>query len=111
MYSKRAGLIIGFHGCDEEVRNFMVANQNAMLSPSENNYDWLGNGIYFWENNKTRALKYAHDLKNRPSKAKSSIKTPAVLGAIIDLGHCLDLLDSEYLNLLKSGYQILTKLH
>lgn len=111
MYSKRAGLVIGFHGCDIEVRNHIVANQNAILSPSENAYDWLGNGIYFWENNNTRALKYAQDLKTRPSRAKSSITTPAVLGAIIDLGHCLDLLDSEYLNLLKSGYQILTKLH
>lgn len=27
------------------------------------------------------------------------------------MGHCLDLLDSQYLDLLKRGYQILTELH
>lgn len=111
MYSKRAGLILGFHGCDEKVRNFIVANKNAVLSPSENEYDWLGNGIYFWENNYVRALKYAQDLRDHPIKANSLIKNPSVLGAIIDMGHCLDLLDSQYLNLLKSGYHILTDLH
>ncbi|MCG8700150.1 MAG: hypothetical protein MI922_18990 [Bacteroidales bacterium] len=111
MYSKRTGLILGFHGCDEKVRDSIVANKNAILSPSENNYDWLGNGVYFWENNYTRALKYAHDLKKHPIKSKTRIKTPSVLGAIIDLGHCLDLLDSQYLDLLKMGYKILTEVH
>lgn len=111
MYSKRAGLILGFHGCDEEVRDSIVANKNAILSPSENNYDWLGNGVYFWENNHLRALKYAHDLKNTPIKVKSKIRKPSVLGAIIDLGHCLDLLDSQYLDLLKKGYNILKEVN
>jgi len=97
MYSKRAGLILGFHGCDEKVRNSIVANKNAILLPSESDYDWLGNGVYFWENNYVRALKYAQDFKKNPAKAKSKIKDPSVLGAIIDLGHCLDLLDSQYL--------------
>lgn len=111
MYSKRAGLILGFHGCDAEVRDSIVANKNAILSPSENNYDWLGNGVYFWENNYIRALKYAHDLMKNPTKANSKITKPSVLGAIIDLGHCLDLLDSQYLNLLKKGYYTLTEVH
>lgn len=111
MYSKRSGLVLGFHGCDEEVRDFIVSNKKSTLSPSENDYDWLGNGIYFWENNYVRALKYAEDLKESPIKSHSKIKKPSVLGAIIDLGHCLDLLDSQYLDLLKKGYQILTELH
>ncbi len=111
MYSKRTGLTIGFHGCDESVRNSIVSNKKAILTPSENNYDWLGNGIYFWENNHVRALKYAQDLKDNPIKANSPIREPSVLGAIIELGHCLDLLDSQYLDLLKKGYQILKELH
>lgn len=92
MYSKRAGLILGFHGCDESVRDKIVSNGILNLNPSENSYDWLGNGTYFWENNLSRAFKYAEDLKNNPHKTKSKIIKPSVLGAIIDLGHCLDLL-------------------
>lgn len=111
MYSKRTGLILGFHGCDERVRDAIVTTENAVLSPSENDYDWLGNGVYFWENNYVRALKYAQDLKNNPNKANSKINKPSILGAILDLGHCLDLLDSQHLNLLKKGFQILTNLH
>lgn len=110
MYSKRAGLILGFHGCDQKVRDSIVSNKDKFLKPSENNYDWLGNGAYFWENNYVRALKYATDLKDNPQKAKSKISVPSVLGAIIDLGHCLDLLDSQYLELLKSGYNTLVGL-
>lgn len=108
MYSKRAGLVLGFHGCDEKVRDDVVSKKGVVLKPSENDYDWLGSGMYFWENNYERALKYTKDLKNNPIKVQSSIKKPSVIGAVIDLGHCLDLLDSEYLDLLKTGYNLLT---
>lgn len=109
MYSRRRGLIIGFHGCDQNVRNDIVTHQAKGLKPSENTYDWLGNGIYFWENNYDRALKYAKELKNNPAKSKSKITTPSVLGAVIDLGYCMDLLDSSYLDILKQGYELLIK--
>ena len=36
----------------------------------------------------------------------SSIKTPAVVGAIIDLGYCFDLTDSLYLAELRNAYEI-----
>lgn len=108
MYSKRAGLILGFHGCDKSVRDSVVAKKGEVLKPSINDYDWLGNGIYFWENNCKRAMDFAVFLKNNPPhNAKQKIKEPAVIGAVIDLGYCLDLLDSEYLNLLKEGYKLL----
>lgn len=35
------------------------------------------------------------------------ITEPAVLGAVIDLGQCLDLLDSEYLKVIKAPYDFL----
>lgn len=110
MYSKRSGLIIGFHGCDKELRDEIVSTQGVVLSPSKNKYDWLGNGIYFWENNKERALQFVEDLKENPPKGKeNSIKEPAVLGVVLDLGFCLDLLDSEYLKVLKASYDFLCK--
>ena len=64
-----------------------------------NDYDWLGNGIYFWENNEERARQFANEGVN--------IENPAVLGAIIDLGHCMDLTDTKYLEELKEAYDML----
>ena len=103
LYSRRSNLVIGFHGCDQSVVDKVVAGEDALLA-STNDYDWLGNGIYFWENNEARALQWAEELAKRKS---SSVKTPAVIGAIIDLGYCLDLTDSLCLEELKKGYETL----
>lgn len=108
MYSKRSGLVLGFHGCDLKIRDKIVSTKGEILKSSENKYDWLGHGIYFWENNHIRALNFAKELKDNPPKGKENlIKEPAVLGAIIDLGHCLDLIDSKYLDVLKVSYDYL----
>ncbi|WP_221391244.1 hypothetical protein [Dyadobacter sp. NIV53] len=101
MYSSKPGLLIGFHGCDESVRDDIVLGRKNMLS-SKNDYDWLGKGYYFGENNYERALDFAH---NPPGKTK--IAKPAVLGAIIDLQNCLDLLEMDYLRLVQYSYQSL----
>lgn len=108
MYSKKSGLIIGFHGCDESVRDDVVSKKGILINSSENDYDWLGHGAYFWENNYYRALEFAKYLKDNPKKNNPNhIKNPSVIGAIIDLGYCLDLMDSEYLKMLKEGYLLL----
>jgi len=80
----------------------VLAGQDE-LEPSRNSYDWLGHGIYFWENNPERALRFAQEAQRRRS---SSIQTPAVIGAVIDLGLCLDLLDSSNLTRLKEAYAL-----
>jgi hypothetical protein len=108
MYSKRAGLVLGFHGCDKLTRDKVICEKGILLEQSKNEYDWLGGGIYFWENNYRRAIDFAHFLKNNPPhNKKQKIKEPAVIGAIIDLGYCLDLLDTENLKLVKEGYKLL----
>ena len=108
MYSKRSGLILGFHGCDRALRDRIVSERGVVLNPSENKWDWLGNGAYFWENNQERALLFAQELKENPPKGKENlIDEPAVLGAILDLGYCLDLLDSEYLKVIKKAFDFL----
>jgi len=110
MYSKRSGLILGFHGCDKEIRDKIISESGIVLEKSDNEYDWLGGGIYFWENNYQKAFEFAKYLsENPPHNKKQKIKNPAVLGAVIDLGSCLDLLDSEYLSLLKIGYDSIKK--
>ena len=93
LYSRRSNLVVGFHGCDKSVVDAVIAGKTELLA-SANDYDWLGNGIYFWENNEDRAWQWAKQLSTRKS---SSVKEPAVIGAIIDLGYCLDLTDSFYL--------------
>lgn len=100
LYANRPNLMIGFHGCDQSVVDKVAAGKENLLA-STNDYDWLGRGIYFWENNEERALEWAIELSKRPG---SSIKQPAVIGAIIDLGYCFDLTDTAYLRELKKAY-------
>ncbi|MEM9546468.1 MAG: hypothetical protein AAGA77_10880 [Bacteroidota bacterium] len=108
MYSPKNGLVLGFHGCDQELRDRIVSKQELILKASDNSYDWLGNGIYFWENNYERAMDFAVFLsQNPPHNKKQKIKNPAVLGAIIDLGFCLDLLNNKFLEMLSTSYNIL----
>ncbi len=76
-----------------------VVEKQRHLKVSRNNYDWLGSGIYFWESDPTRAFEWARELKRR-----GKVQRPAVVGAVIDLGECLNLLDREHLKLLKDSY-------
>jgi hypothetical protein len=73
------------------------------MYPSRNRHDWLGSGIYFWENNYARAMDFA---TNPPGKKK--FDAPSVLGAVIDLQFCLDLLDSAWLERVKFSYHSLS---
>jgi hypothetical protein len=106
MYSRKSGLTLGFHGCDEDIIKSILLGKE-LIKHSNNAYDWLGHGIYFWEGSPSRAWEYANTLKNNPLQATSPIKKPAVIGAIIDLGHCLDFLDYENLQLLKTAHDFL----
>lgn len=81
------------------------------LRESVNTYDWLGHGIYFWDNSPSRAFEYANFLRENSFRSKHPIITPTVLGAIISLGNCLDLLDYENLKTLRTSYEILQVSH
>ena len=74
-----------------------VTTGASPLLPSEKAYDWLGSGIYFWENDPERALEWAIQ------KAEAgAYKEPFVVGAIIDLGNCLDLITRKYVPLIQT---------
>ena len=47
--------VFGFHGCDKRVADAVLTGKTK-LSASENAYDWLARGIYFWEHGPMRAL-------------------------------------------------------
>jgi hypothetical protein len=103
IYTSDPGLIIGFHGCSQELRDNVVISKTS-LRHSNNSWDWLGDGIYFWQNNYERAYHYAN---NPPPKVK--IDNPSVLGSVFSLGNCLDFTDKKYIDLLKFSYETLEK--
>ncbi|MBN2648002.1 MAG: hypothetical protein JXR44_09480 [Thiotrichales bacterium] len=102
LYSSKPSIIYGFHGTDKEA-GLKILNQEAQFLHSNNSYDWLGQGVYFWENNLERARQYAEQDSKREN---SRIKEPFVLGAVIELGNCLDLLDQQYIDFLKAAYEL-----
>lgn len=93
--------ILGYHGCSAEVGEKVLAG-DAPLSGSDEEYDWLGPGVYFWEADPQRAWEWAHWKVSRGAYAN-----PCVVGAIIDLGNCLDLMTRESLDILASAYRLL----
>ncbi|HSI51851.1 MAG TPA: hypothetical protein VLA61_26590 [Ideonella sp.] len=93
MYKAQPAFVLGFHGCEEQVG--LDAIQGNHLAPSVNPWDWLGNGMYFWEGSPQRAEEWAVSVKKA---------TPFVLGAIIDLGRCLNLADMATVDELKRAH-------
>lgn len=108
VYKKLPGIVLGFHGCDLEVGEAVLKGKTRHLKPSSNPYDWLGDGIYFWEDNPWRAYEFAAEAaKKNPRVTRGTIRTPFVVGAVIDLAHCCNLLDSSVLRELRVAYDML----
>ncbi|TWB32686.1 hypothetical protein [Nitrospirillum viridazoti] len=80
MHKLSYGFVLGYHGCSQAVAKALLAG--APFKQSENDYDWLGHGIYFWEANPKRGLAFAKEALKR----KKSKKHPAVVGASSTLG-------------------------
>jgi hypothetical protein len=96
--------VIGFHGCDQEVAERVLLGKGE-LDYSENAYDWLGKGIYFWEYGPRRAYEWARWRAEGKGGVGSKVKTPAVLGAYINLGRCFDLLDTANTSFLAGMFE------
>lgn len=103
-YELLPSFLLCFHGTDERTAKKIFAG-DAHLSPSENEYDWLGHGIYFWEYSPQRAFQFAQE-KFKWQGKKDKV---AVVGAIIDPGHCFNLLEASSLGFLESGYEALVE--
>lgn len=91
--------VFGYHGCDASVADEAIQTGNH-LAPSENDYDWLGEGIYFWEHGPDRAMEWAKE-----KQKQGEIKKPAVVGALIQLGDCFDLLDTRHTSILPEAFE------
>lgn len=84
-----ARTVLAYHGCDAETAKRLL--EGDLFQPSENAYDWLGRGIYFWEHGPDRAFRFAEF-----QKARGRLQTPAVVGAVLQLGRCFDLMDTRF---------------
>lgn len=49
-YQRLPSWVLGFHGTDEETVTRILNDHKGHLNHSANDYDWLGGGVYFWEN-------------------------------------------------------------
>lgn len=98
MHRLSSSFVLGFHGCDQSVADDLLNGKD--FAPSANDWDWLGSGIYFWEANPLRGLEFAKEWCSR-----GKITAPAVVGAVIDLGFCLDLISSTGVAAVKAAYE------
>lgn len=78
----------------------------APFKLSDNDYDWLGPGIYFWESNPQRGFDFAQEASRRHG---SGIAKPFVIGAVIELGLCLDLTTSSGVDWVRIAYRSLVE--
>lgn len=76
--------VVGYHGTTVAVARRIVLRETPFTA-SANPGDWLGRGIYFWKHAPKQAWAWARqEWLGQPV---------AVLGSMIRLGNCLDLLD------------------
>jgi len=102
------GFVLAYHGCDRAVGERILSGKEHVRA-SENDYDWLGYGAYFWENSPRRALEWAEFLRDHPEYAQARVATPFVIGAIIQPGWTLDLTDAGCLQVLRNAYEDLVE--
>lgn len=92
--------IVGYHGTRLSIAREIV-NRRRVFKFSRNRDDWLGHGIYFWEYAPQQAYWWAERRKRRHNWNEPI----AILGSMIRLGFCLDLLDPYNVKYLKDIYE------
>jgi hypothetical protein len=83
---------IGYHGTSIEAARRILSSG---FQVSRNDYDWLGDGAYFFQDAPARALEWARQRHGADA---------AVLGAEIDLDDCIDLLDIKWHGVISRDY-------
>lgn len=91
--------VIGYHGTTEAAANEILSTGTFNLSRKQ--YDWLGGGFYFFEYAPHRAWQWAQIV------AEQRGGIPAVIEATIQLGRCVNLLDTAHMDGLPEVYAAL----
>lgn len=105
LYHFPPSVILGFHGCDASVGEAILSGKVSHLLPSNEDYHWLGKGIYFWKSNPQRALEWAGERAAGRHGKRYAIHQPFVVGAILNMGRCLNLCDSSALYEVEDAYK------
>ena len=102
-------IVLGYHGCDISVRDRLVRRDLPELHPSKNRYDWLGEGVYFFQDDPMRARLFAERASNELSQmfSRQPIASPAVVGAILCVSNWLDMTTQEGIDNWKAAYETL----
>jgi hypothetical protein len=87
-----------FHGTSK-IRALEAIN-TQQLYPSKHSWDWLGNGIYFWEKSLLRGIQWA---RGRWGEHAAVVKTS------VRLGCCIDLFDTKWFYALSEAYDSLRR--
>lgn len=87
-------VVKGFHGTKKEYAANSVVTHHFHKSQEAD--DWLGHGIYFWEDDPGRAIEWA---TNRYGEEA------AVVEVSINLGRCLDLTLLSYTEYVRLAYE------
>lgn len=102
MHRLSTSFVLAYHGCDRDLGESLLSETKSLKS-SDNDYDWLGPGVYFWESNPHRALEFAREKRRRGD----GVRHPFVVGAVIDLGLCLDLTTKDSIANLRDAHHSL----
>jgi len=89
-------IVLGYHGTSATASAQILSHG---FQTSRNEYDWLGDGAYFFQDAPERAREWARERFGADA---------AVIGAEIELRDCLDLLDIRWHDLLRECYLRLT---
>ena len=103
---------VTFHGCDESVAEILLRSgswtaDKSWWTPSSKDFEWLGMGMYFWLDSPMRAFEWAKTAQQRSKKANSK---PSLVGAVINPGLCLNLMDYGVIEELRQAYDYLTEI-
>lgn len=93
-------VVVGFHGTTRERAESIV--EGGFNEPSKHDWEWLGNGVYFWQDGPYRAQEWAWEWTVERHGGEA-----AVVGATIKLERAkiIDLIDIEWCDWLKRFYQ------
>lgn len=83
------GPVTLYHATELDV-GLAVEDYDVKLILSRNLDDWLGSGVYFFDNLE-RAKMWAI-----MGKSQGWIKRPAVISAVVDLGNCLNMMEADH---------------
>jgi hypothetical protein len=86
--------VYGYHGTSQ-TKALSILDRG--FRASDNDYDWLGTGIYFFQDAPLRAKQWA---------TEQYPQDPAVICSRIELDSCIDLFDVSWVPILKDVYNL-----